>query len=157
MLTNTVDIGTFRDAGRLRRTGADFAGMGDNGKQRGCPWSEARFGIMILLWYTSSVLTSITTKEILLQFPNPITVAMVQQAFAAFCGRCTVQLERRAVLLDWQLHLRAFAPVAIPMVIALITYRWALMSATVAFTSTIKTLGPMFTILFSRLMLQARE
>ena len=121
--------------------------------QRG---STARVILLLLLWYLSSVLTSITTKEILGHFPYPITVATVQQAVAAFFGWCTAQMERRGALQDWRLHLRTFAPVAIPMVVALISYRWALMSASVAFTSTVKTLGPVFTILFSRIMLQAR-
>ncbi|KAL1528563.1 hypothetical protein AB1Y20_009906 [Prymnesium parvum] len=118
--------------------------------------STLRVVMLLLLWYSTSVLASITTKEILMRFPYPITVAMVQQAVAAFCGWCTAQMERRGALRDWRLHLRTFAPVAIPLVVALISYRWALMATTVAFTSTVKTLGPVFTVVFARLMLQER-
>lgn len=122
--------------------------------QRG---AAARVACLLLIWYSTSVLTSITTKEIIVRFPYPITVAMVQQGVAAVCGWCTAQMERRGALRDWRLHLRTFAPVAIPMVIALVSYRWALMTASVAFTSTVKTLGPGFTIVFSRVLLQVRH
>ena len=76
--------------------------------------------VLVLVWYLSSVVTSLTTKAILMNFPYPITVATVQQAIAAVIGACTAQLERRASLADWRLHLRTFAPVAVPMVAALV-------------------------------------
>ena len=39
---------------------------------------------------------------------------------------------------------------------AQVSYRWSLLSVSVSFTHTIKTLGPMFTILFSWLLLHER-
>ena len=39
---------------------------------------------------------------------------------------------------------------------AQVSYRWSLLSVSVSFTHTIKTLGPMFTIFFSRLLLAER-
>ena len=37
-----------------------------------------------------------------------------------------------------------------------VSYRWSMLSVSVSFTHTIKTLGPMFTIFFSRLLLSER-
>ena len=37
-----------------------------------------------------------------------------------------------------------------------VSYRWSMLSVSVSFTHTIKTLGPMFTVLFSRLLLSER-
>ena len=37
-----------------------------------------------------------------------------------------------------------------------VSYRWSMLSVSVSFTHTIKTLGPMFTIFFSRLLLAER-
>merc|ERR1719409_2233643 len=41
------------------------------------------------------------------------------------------------------------------MVLSLVSYRWSMLSVSVSFTHTIKTLGPMFTF-FSRLLLAER-
>ena len=43
----------------------------------------------------------------------------------------------------------AIAPVVTAMVISLVAYRWSLMHASVSFTCIVKTLAPLFTILFS--------
>ena len=48
-----------------------------------------RLGILLLLWYSSSAVTSITTKTILRAFPFPITLAVVQQLVAAAGGGLT--------------------------------------------------------------------
>lgn len=99
------------------------------------------------------MLTSITTKAILKPFPYPITLAAIQQAFAATCGWAGLpRADRGAMIRNTHLHL-ATLPVAAVMVVALISYRWSLMSVSVAFTHTVKTLGPVFTIGFSRLLL----
>ena len=121
-----------------------------------------RVAALLAVWYGSGVVTSLSTKEILRGFPYPITVAAIQQFVAAFGGwaaaRSTVGSSAAAadLLLDWRLHARTVVPIAAVMVVALVSYRWSLMSASVAFTSTVKTLGPAFTIVFSRLALGER-
>ena len=59
------------------------------------------------------------------------------------------------MLLDWQLHMTTLQMSGV-MVVALVSYRWSLMGASVAFVHTVKTLGPVFTILFARLLLGER-
>lgn len=44
---------------------------------------------------------------------------------------------------------RAIAPVSLSMVLSLVAYRWSLLSASVSFTCIIKTLAPVFTMIFS--------
>ena len=48
-----------------------------------CSPRALSIGLLLLLWYSSSVVTSLTTKSILSRFPFPIAVAVVQQAVAA--------------------------------------------------------------------------
>ena len=90
-------------------------------------------------------------------FPYPISLAAMQQAFAATCGWASLRTgrTRSSMLSDRQLHLSTL-PIAAVMVVALASYRWALMAATVSFVHTVKTLGPIFTIAFSRMLLDER-
>ena len=50
-----------------------------------------RLAFLLFVWYTSSLLTSLSTKEILRVFPYPITLAAVQQAIAAAMGWASLQ------------------------------------------------------------------
>jgi solute carrier family 35 protein E1 len=117
----------------------------------------ATLALLIIVWYTSSLLTSLTTKEILRIFPYPITLAATQQTLAALCGWANLRTTRRtrSLLSDTNLHLSTL-PVAAVMMVTLASYRIALMSASVSFAHTVKTLGPVFTIAFSRLLLGER-
>ena len=121
---------------------------------RGGTRRRCGLAVLLLCWYLSSLLTSLSTKEILRAFPYPISLAATQQAFAATFGWATLRTgrSRMDMLRDRQLQLSTF-PVAAVMVVALASYRWALMSASVSFVHTVKTLGPIFTIAFSRLFL----
>ena len=84
-------------------------------------------------------------------------MATIQQFVAAVGGYALAHaVGRRGMLRDWRLHIRAFAPVAVPMVVALVSYRWSLMTVSVSFVHTLKTLGPLFTIVFSRALLRER-
>lgn len=117
-----------------------------------------RLSLLLAVWYISSLLTSLSTKEILRVFPYPITLAAVQQVIAATFGWASLRgagRSRLAMLRDGPLHLLTL-PIATVMVIALAAYRWALMMSSVSFVHTVKTLGPLFTILFSRLLLDER-
>ena len=115
---------------------------------------STRLILLLAVWYLSSLLTSLSTKEILLTFPHPVTIALVQQAIAAVCGCASFRPERTRwdLLGDVRLHTKTLQMSTV-MVVSLTSYRWALMSASVAFIHTVKTLGPVFTIAFSRLML----
>ena len=62
---------------------------------------------------------------------------------------------RLELLRDRHSHLSTL-PIASVMVCSLLCYRWALMSVAVSFVHTVKTLGPVFTIAFSRLLLNER-
>ena len=77
----------------------------------------------------------------------------MQQTLSVACA-CMMSVSGRSRLPDWE-QAHSFFPVAIAMVMALVTYRWSLLSVSVSFTHIIKTLGPLFTIFFSRLLLQA--
>lgn len=57
---------------------------------------------------------------------------------------------------SWRVHTHSFAPVSLVMVFALVSYRWSLMSVSISFTHTVKTLGPIFTIIFARMLLGER-
>ena len=118
-----------------------------------CP--HGYVSLLVLLWYVSSAVTSLTTKEILRSFPYPITVATVQQIFAAACGGLNVKA-RGSMPAHSTARLLALMPVVLAMVTALISYRWSLLTVSVKFTHTIKTLGPVFTIALSRLLLLER-
>ena len=224
------------------------------------PWSApsvraVKIGLLLAMWYSTSVITSLTTKTILSHFPFPITLALAQQAVAALLSYISWRWERAdappaasrdranivmpiaAVMVlslvrrtaphtalsaaqrsarstatsndEWRtratppaappalhrprctarLHcppappactarapparnssLRASAGAALaalrrqwcgaasrPRAAAplhhQVSYRWSMLSVSVSFTHTIKTLGPMFTIFFSRLLL----
>ena len=119
----------------------------------------ARIAVFLALWYSSSIVTSLTTKSILSEFPFPIGVALVQQAIAASLSyvswRWQLRAERAAPP-ELHRHSAAFAPIAVIMVLSLVSYRWSLLSVSVSFTHTIKTLGPLFTVVFSRGLLRER-
>jgi len=118
---------------------------------------SVRLAALIAVWYLSSLLTSLSTKEILRVFPYPVSLAAVQQAIAAVMGWTTLRTGQpcSVLLRDRELHLSCL-PVATVMVVALVCYRWALMVSSVSFVHTVKTLGPVFTIAFSRLLLDER-
>ena len=122
---------------------------------------------LLLVWYGTSAVTSITTKEILRSFPFPITLAVLQQLVAAAGGVVAYRASIASTCArgkicedssDSSARARAVTvlPVAAVMVGSLVTYRWSLMSVSVKFVHTVKTLGPVFTILFSRVMLKER-
>ena len=50
------------------------------------PPREIYVGGLLLIWYVSSAITSLSTKELLRSFPFPITLALVQQSIAVACG-----------------------------------------------------------------------
>ena len=88
----------------------------------GCSPPTARtvtLALLLALWYSSSVVTSLTTKSILSRFPFPITLALVQQAVAAALSymswrKAAVQPSERAE--RW----RTVMPVAFVMVLSLV-------------------------------------
>ena len=132
---------------------------------------------LLVVWYGSSVLTSLSTKEILSSFPHPVTVALIQQAVAFSCslaglsegeegsrsrsrnggggGGGSSYGSRWEMLSDWQLHAVTLQMSGV-MVVSLVAYRWSLMAASIAFVHTVKTLGPVFTVAFARLLLGER-
>ena len=118
---------------------------------------EPKILLLLGIWYASSALTSLSTKEILRSFPHPVTLALVQQLIAASFGWASLRSDRsrREVLVDLQLHWLTLQ-ISVVMVISLIAYRWALMGGSVAFINTVKTLGPVFVIVCSRVFLGER-
>lgn len=65
------------------------------------PWSApsmraVKIGLLLAMWYSSSIITSLTTKTILSHFPFPITLALVQQAVAAVLSYISWRWERGA-------------------------------------------------------------
>ncbi|EOD09558.1 hypothetical protein EMIHUDRAFT_461783 [Emiliania huxleyi CCMP1516] len=102
-----------------------------------------------LLLALCSAVTSISTKEILRSFPFPVTIAAVQQLLSAALGRLGIASWQTATSGASPLFDAQIAPVVTAMVISLVAYRWSLMHASVSFTCIVKTLAPLFTILFS--------
>ena len=146
---------------------ASSSGGGGGGASSSyCSADGCRLLSLLAVWYGSSVLTSLSTKEILRSFPHPVTLALVQQAVAAACGWASLdgsssssssnhRSSRRELLTDWQMHAATLQMSGV-MVVALVSYRWSLMGASVAFVHTVKTLGPVFTIIFARALLGER-
>ena len=63
------------------------------------PWSApsvraVKIGLLLAMWYSTSVITSLTTKTILSHFPFPITLALAQQAVAALLSYISWRWER---------------------------------------------------------------
>ena len=116
-----------------------------------------RIPLLLALWYSSSVLTSLSTKAILSMFPHPVTLALVQQCIAAAFGWASLRSPRPRceVFADTRLHWLT-TQISLVMVVSLIAYRWALLGGSVAFTNTVKTLGPAFVIVFSRVLIGER-
>jgi solute carrier family 35 protein E1 len=115
-----------------------------------------RLAGLLALWYASSVVTSLSTKEILRRVPYPITVALIQQCAAALLGWVGSRRARPQpnASTDWVATVHAVIPVAACMVVSIVAYRWSLLSVSVAFVHTIKTLGPLWTLIFSHLLLR---
>lgn len=90
------------------------------------PWSapsvrSVKIGLLLIMWYSSSIITSLTTKTILSHFPFPITLALVQQAVAAVLSyvswRCERGAEPPAVSRD---RASIVTPIACVMVLSLV-------------------------------------
>mmetsp|Transcript_28190 Transcript_28190/g.86146 ORF Transcript_28190/g.86146 Transcript_28190/m.86146 type:complete len:369 (+) Transcript_28190:44-1150(+) len=108
--------------------------------------------LLLIVWYVSSAVTSISTKEILVSFPFPIAVAAIQQLVSASFGSVGTSSSAAfssLTLASFKHNFASIAPVAMTMVVSLVAYRWSLLYATVSFTCIIKTLAPLFTMIFS--------
>mmetsp|Transcript_29094 Transcript_29094/g.61128 ORF Transcript_29094/g.61128 Transcript_29094/m.61128 type:complete len:412 (-) Transcript_29094:286-1521(-) len=122
-----------------------------------CVPGSASLLVLIPLWYGCSAASSITTKEILRAFPYPITVAAVQQMFSAVLGYMHATKYGSGPMPGHTTErVRALTPPVIAMVGALVSYRFSLLTVSVSLTHTIKTLGPLFTMFFSFLLLGER-
>ena len=121
--------------------------------------SEPPLPVLIALWYATAAISSISTKQTLRRFAFPITVAVYQQlvsllavSLAAACGLDGRRGYHAAGSAHAHAHPRSWTnlmPVAGCMVTSLVSHRWSLLHISVAFTTTIKTLAPVFTIVFA--------
>jgi hypothetical protein len=95
------------------------------------PWSApsmraVKIGLLLAIWYSSSIITSLTTKTILLHFPFPITLALVQQAVAAVLSYISWRWERGAIpQAASRDRARIVTPIAGVMVLSLVRRRTA--------------------------------
>lgn len=115
---------------------------------------ELKIAGLLLVWYLSSSVVSLTTKEILHDFPFPITLATLQQTAAAISGWISAGLSARCHRRN---IVRAVLPVAVVTVVGLVLHRWSLLFVSVAFVQTIRCLVPIFTIVFAFGILHERR
>ena len=89
--------------------------------------------LLILAYYSTSTITSCLTKQILVDFPRPVSVSLAQQFFSSVVGVWEHRLQTgsaRSVLAQW----RAILPVSLCLVVALLAYRISLIYNPVSFS-----------------------
>jgi solute carrier family 35 protein E1 len=98
---------------------------------------------LILVYYVSSTLNSVFTKQILISYPRPLTVSLSQQLFSSIVslGHYHRSTGKR---LDLRRHLRRVMPIALALVIGLVSYRASLLYNAVSFAQVVKSLQPLF-------------
>ena len=107
---------------------------------------------LILAYYCTSSLTSCLTKQVLVAYPRPVTVSLVQQAFAAAGGITQVASVENALG-----ECRAVMPVTLTLLASTVLYRISLVFNTLSFSQAVKTLQPLFAALLSRMLLGERS
>lgn len=114
--------------------------------------TRAQLVLLIVAYYAASTLTSCLTKMVLVKFPRPITVSLVQQSMASIGGLLRVGSISGA-LNEW----RAALPVAVALLFSVVLYRISLVYNTLSFAQAIKTLQPLFATLLSAFLLNERS
>lgn len=111
-----------------------------------------RLLLLVVLYYAASTLTSCLTKQLITQFPRPLTVSLVQQSLATIGGLARVT-SIGAALREW----RAVLPLAFTIFTSVVLYRVSLLYNSLSFAQAIKTLQPLFAALLSSLLLRERS
>lgn len=98
---------------------------------------------LIIVYYVSSTLNSVLTKQILISYPRPLTVSLSQQLFSSIVSIGHYHRSTGKPL-NLQRHLRRVVPIALALVIGLVTYRASLLYNAVSFAQVVKSLQPLF-------------
>ena len=107
---------------------------------------------LIVSYYVASTLTSCLTKAVLDAFPRPVTVSLVQQAFACTGGVLRVG-SLKGAMQEW----RAALPVAATLLVSVVLYRVSLTYNSLSFSQAVKTLQPLFATVLSAIFLRERS
>jgi len=111
-----------------------------------------RLLLLVVLYYAASTLTSCLTKQLITQFPRPLTVSLVQQSLATIGGLARVT-SIGAALREW----RAVLPLAFTIFTSVVLYRVSLLYNSLSFAQAVKTLQPLFATLLSAVFLRERS
>ena len=121
------------------------------GKPAKAPMARGRLLALVLAYYVASTLTSCLTKQLLQDFPRPVTVSLVQQIFAMLGGAARVS-SPASLLRNWRMVL----PVALTLIVSVVLYRISLLYNSLSFAQAIKTLQPLFAAMLSSVLLHER-
>lgn len=116
------------------------------------PW---QVGTLVATYYATSMLSSCLTKLLLVEFPFPLSVSLVQQLVAS--AGSTVEHSRRTGSWHGLRQWRSVTPVAGALVVAGVSYRVSLVYSPVSFAQAIKTLQPLFATALSRSLLKEQS
>jgi solute carrier family 35 protein E1 len=106
-------------------------------------WSLSYVLALIIVYYIASTLNSVLTKQILISYPRPLTVSLTQQLFSSIVS-IGHYYRSTGKQLDLRRHLRRVLPIALALVIGLVTYRASLLYNAVSFAQVVKSLQPLF-------------
>jgi len=99
--------------------------------------------LLILVYYLSSTLNSVLTKQILISYPRPLTVSLSQQLFSSIVS-IGHYYRSTGKPLDLRRHLPRVMPIALALVTSLVAYRASLLYNAVSFAQVVKSLQPLF-------------
>eukprot|EP00965_Chrysotila_dentata_P051668 1715340-Pleurochrysis_carterae.AAC.3 len=113
--------------------------------------------LLVVLYYAASTLNSCITKQILLEYPRPLTVAAVQQALSSLGGvwRYWSKGGHAEGVLGLRHSFRLVLPVSAALVVSLASYRISLLYNAVSFAQVVKGLNPLFALICSAALLCA--
>ena len=115
-------------------------------------WSTSGVSLVVLSYYAASTINSCLTKQILLSYPRPLTVTVVQQTLTSVAA-----IVQSSSPLRLHHYARAVLPVSASLVTSLVSYRVSLLYNAVSFSQVVKGLQPLFALMMSHSLLSERS
>jgi len=116
---------------------------------------------LCVVWYSSSAIGNIVVKELLNEFPFPLTVTLVQLLSIWILIHPLIRYEKipPADYLNQNpsYYYKVIVPLAIGKFLAQLSSHVSLWKVPVSFTHTIKATMPLFTVILSRLILREKQ
>ncbi|XP_008558962.1 solute carrier family 35 member E1 homolog [Microplitis demolitor] len=119
----------------------------------------AKVVFLCVLWYIISSTNNVVGKILLLEFPYPLTVTMVQltsitilsDPFFRFWGI------RKTSEISWNYYFRLLVPLALGKLLANVLSHISIWKVPVSYAHTVKATMPFFTVVLSRLILREQQ